>query len=77
MVKANIMTYRIELEVAEDKLAFAEEFFKSISFIRRVRMIPANEITNPEILESIAAYEAGKVRPTPLNLSELKSMLDA
>lgn len=71
------MTYRIELEVAADKLAFAEEFFKSISFIRSVRMVPPNEITNPDILECIASYETGKQNPTPLNLSELKSMLDA
>lgn len=71
------MRYRIELEIPENKLAFIEEFFKSISFVRRVRVSASNEITNPAILQSIEAYETGQVKPTPLNLEELKSMLDA
>ena len=65
------------LEIAENKSAFAEEFFKSIDFIKGIKAIPSNEITNAAILQSIEDYETGKTKPTPLSLSELKQMLDA
>lgn len=65
------------LDIPEDKKAFAEEFFKTISFIKNVKAILPNEITNPVILQSINDYEIGKVNPTPLSLAELKQMLHA
>ncbi len=71
------MKYTLEIEMDENKANFAEEFFKSISFVKKVRHIASNEITNPAILQSIESYEKSKIKPTPLNLSELKEMINA
>lgn len=65
------------LDIPDNKMAFAEEFFKSISFIKKVTAIASNEVTNPDILKSIEDYESKKVIPTPLNLAELKEMVNA
>ena len=65
------------LEIPENKIAFAEEFFKSISFIKKVKSIAPNEITNTGILKGIEDYETKKIIPTPLNLAELKAMVNA
>ncbi len=65
------------LEIPENKIAFAEEFFKSISFVKNVKAIAPNEITNTAILKDIEDYESKKVVPTPLNLAELKAMINA
>ena len=65
------------IDIADNKTAFAEEFFKSFSFVKKIRAVASNEITNPAILQSIEAYEKGKEKPTPLNLAELKEMLNA
>lgn len=64
------------LEIAENKSDFAEEFFKTISFIKNVKAIPSNEITNPTILHNIEAYENGKQKASPISLAELKLMLN-
>lgn len=69
------MKYTLEIEIEEDKTAFAEEFFKTISFVKKVKQIATNEITNPKILKSIDAYETAKIKPTALNLKELKELL--
>jgi len=71
------MKYNLEIEIASDEISFVEKFFKNISFIKNVRAIESNEITNPDILQSIEDYESGKVVPTPLSLAELKTMIDA
>jgi hypothetical protein len=71
------MKYILDIDIAENKIGFAEEFFKTISFVKKVRVIAKNEITNPAILQSIEDYEKGKVKPTPLNLAELKAMINA
>ena len=71
------MKYQLEIEIPDSKIAFVEEFFKTISFVKKVKIVAQNEITNPAIIQSIEAYEKGKIRPTPLNLSELKAMIDA
>ena len=73
------MKYRIELEIPANKSSFILEFLKSITFIKKVKIdvIEKNEITNPEILKSIEDYETRKVSPTPLNLAELKAMINA
>jgi hypothetical protein len=65
------------LDIADNKTALAEEFFKSISFIKKVKAIFPNEITNTAILKSIEDYENKKTRPTPLNLAELSAMINA
>lgn len=65
------------LDIPENKSAFAEEFFKSVSFVTKIKMISPNEITNAAILKSVEDYETKKAIPTPLNLKELKEMLDA
>ncbi|MBX2931446.1 MAG: hypothetical protein KF781_05820 [Chitinophagaceae bacterium] len=65
------------IDIAENKAAFAEEFFKTISFVKNVQPIMPNEITNPAILQSIETYEKGATQPTPLNLQELKEMIYA
>jgi len=71
------MKYILEIDIADNKKTFAEEFFKTISFVKKVTAISGNEITNPAILKSIEDYEKSKVKPTPLNLAELKAMIDA
>jgi len=71
------MKYILDIDIADNKAAFAEEFFKTISFVKRVRAVSNNEITNPAILHSIETYEKRKVKPTPLSLSELKAMINA
>ncbi len=65
------------IEIPENKIAFAEEFFKSISFIKKIKAIASNEITNIAILKGIEDYESKKVTPTPLSLTELKEMINA
>jgi hypothetical protein len=65
------------LDIADNKSAFAEEFFKTISFVRTVKAIAPNEITNPAILNSIDEYEKGTTTPTPLSLNDLKKMINA
>jgi hypothetical protein len=54
------MKYILDVDVPDSKKAFAEEFFKTISFVKKVRAIGDNEITNPAILKSIDAYEKKK-----------------
>jgi hypothetical protein len=71
------MKYTIELEIPENKISFAEEFFKSIAFIKKVKPIFANEITNSKLLKSIEDYETNKLKPTPVNLKELKDLIYA
>lgn len=65
------------LEIPDNKIAIAEEFFKSITFVKNIKAISKNEITNSPILLSIEQYESGKVLPTPLSLDELKKMINA
>ena len=67
---------RYILEISENKTAFAEEFFKAISFIKKIRAVPSNEITNTAILKSIEDYESKKTTPTPMSLQELKAMIN-
>lgn len=71
------MKYILEIEIADNKASFAEEFFKNISFVKKVRSIAPNEITNSAILQSIEDYEKGKVTPTRLSLEELKAIINA
>jgi hypothetical protein len=71
------MKYTIELDIPESKISFVEEFFKSIAFIKKVKAMPANEITNSKLLKSIEDYETKKLQPTPLNLKELKELINA
>ena len=56
------------MDVATRKAAFAMEFFKNVSFIKKAKAIAANEITNSAILQNIEGYEKGKLKPTPVNL---------
>jgi hypothetical protein len=65
------------IDVADNKTAFAEELFKNISFVKNVKAIAKNEITNPRILQSIEQYEKGKTIPTLLNLADLKEYVNA
>ncbi len=71
------MKFILDIDIADNKVSFAEEFFKTISFVKKVRIVPKNEFTNPAILQSIEDYENGKTSPTPLNLEELKAMINA
>ncbi len=68
---------KILLDINDNKAAFAMEFFKNVSFIKKSKAIAPNEITNSEILQSIEGYEKGKLNPTPLNLKELKALINA
>jgi hypothetical protein len=71
------MRYILDIDIADNKATFAEEFFKTISFVKKFRAIASNEITNPAILQSIDDHEKGKEKPTPLSLAELKAMINA
>lgn len=77
MLSAKKRKMRYILEIPENKMALAEEFFKSISFITKVTPISSNEITNSSILQSIEDYESKSKTPTSLNLDELKKLIDA
>jgi hypothetical protein len=68
---------KILVEVADNKVNFAMEFFKNITFVKNTTTIEKNEITNPSILKSIEDYENRKVTPAPLSLKELKKFLNA
>jgi hypothetical protein len=68
---------KILVEVNDSKAEYAMEFLKNISFIKKAKPIAKNEITNPAILQSIEAYEKKKLKPTPVNLAELKAMIHA
>lgn len=71
------MKYIIDVDIPDNKRSFVEDFFKTISFIKKVIAIAPNEITNLDILRSIEDYENGKAKPTPINLEELKMMIYA
>ena len=71
------MTMKYILEIPDKEMVFAEEFFKKISFIKKVKALKSNEIANPKILKSIEDYEGKKSNPTALSLRELKTMLNA
>lgn len=58
------MKFILEIDIADDKRAFAEEFFKTISFVKKVRAVASNEITNPAILQSIEEYENRGIKTT-------------
>ena len=60
---------KISLDVITRKAAFAMEFFKNVSFIKKkAKAIAPNEITNSAILQNIEGYEKGKLKSTPVNL---------
>jgi len=71
------MRFLLDIDVAEDKSEFAQEFFKTISFVKNVKVIESNQITNPAILQSIEDYEINLVQPTPMSLDDLKVMINA
>lgn len=71
------MKIQLEIEVANNEKSFIEAFFKSISFVKKVKTIEPNEITNNMVMESIEQYEKGKVKPTLLNLKDLKEFIRA
>jgi hypothetical protein len=71
------MKYELDIDLKEDKAKFVEEFLNSISFVKNIKNISSNEITNPSILTSIEDYENGKQKATPLNLQELKEYVNA
>jgi|LakMenE01Jun11ns_1017448.scaffolds.fasta_scaffold8232028_1 hypothetical protein len=71
------MKIQLEIEVANNNRSFIEAFFNSISFVKKVRTIESNEVTNSIVMESIEQYEKGKVKPTPLNLKDLKEYINA
>ena len=65
------------LEVADADTSFAEKFFKNVAFVKKIKQIHPNEITNPTILKSIEDYESHNSKPTPLSLTELKAFINA
>ena len=71
------MKYKIELELPESKLALAMEFLRSLSFVKNVKAVAPNEVTNEKIRSGIEAYETGLVKPIPASLAELKELLHA
>lgn len=71
------MKHVVQLEVSSNKLSFLLEFFKNISFVKKVKVFDQNEITNPKILSSIEEYETKKTQPTPMSIEELKKMIHA
>lgn len=74
-LKENFM--KVLLDINDNKVEFAMEFFKSVSFVKKVKAIVPNEITDAAILQSIESYEKGKTKPNPVNLKELKAIINA
>lgn len=70
------MKYTLEIEIDKSKIKFAEEFFRNISFVKKVKPFFPNEIKNKAILKSIEDYEKGETKPTPLNLKELMQLIN-
>lgn len=68
---------KLLLDINDSKAKLAMEFFKSVSFVKKVKAIAPNEITDAAILQSIESYEKGKTKPTPVNLKELKAIINA
>ena len=66
---------KILVEVADNRVDFAMEFFKEITFIKNPRPIDKNEIKKEAILKSIEDYENKKASPTPLKLKKLKKFI--
>lgn len=71
------MRFLLDIDIADNKSEFAQEFFKTISFVKNVKVVESNEITNPAILQSIEDYENNLVQPTPMSLDDLKVMINA
>ena len=71
------MKFILDIDIKGSKKGFIEEFFKKISFVKSIQIIEKNEITNPSILKSIEDYEQRKIDPRPLNLAELKEIINA
>jgi hypothetical protein len=69
------MQYKVVIDVPQSKVAFAEDFFKAISFVKEVSPFAENEITNENVLQSINAYENGTTQPIAVNLEDLKQLL--
>jgi len=59
------------LDIPEERAKDAEKLFESTDSIKQFRVIAPNEITNSAIMESIEAYESGRVLPSPLTLTLL------
>ena len=68
---------KIILDIQDNKAELFLEFIKDLSFVEKAEVAASNEILNPRLLQSIEDYETGKVKSTPLNLEELKSIIDA
>ncbi len=50
--------YIVTIDVPDSRVSFAEDFFKAISFVKEVIPFETNEVTNPDILQSIDSYES-------------------
>ena len=57
---------KLLLDINDNKAKLAMKFFKSISFVKKVKAIAPNEITDAAILQSIELYEKGRTKPTPV-----------
>ena len=73
------MKYQLEIEINDSNdnafIDFVERFFKNIAFVKKVKVAAKNEITNPDILQSIEEYEANEAVATSFNLDEWKKAL--
>jgi hypothetical protein len=69
------MQYKVVIDVPENKVSFAEDFFRAISFVKEVSPFAENEITNESVLQSINSYENGAVQPVAVSLEDLKRLL--
>jgi hypothetical protein len=67
---------KVLLEINDSKAELAMEFFKTMSFVKKIKAMAKNEVTNGAILQSIEAYEKGKTKPTSVNLKELKAIIN-
>lgn len=66
------MKYTLEIEIADDEISFAEEFFKKISFVKHVRLVTPNESSNPEAMQSI---DNEKEKPMPFQFGAAKGLI--
>ena len=68
---------KILLEVNNNKASEMLTLLKSIDFIKSVKQVSDNEITNSAILKSIEDYEINKVQPSLCNMEDLKALIHA
>jgi hypothetical protein len=69
------MTYLLEVETADNKKAFTEEFFMTLPFVKNVKPFTGSKPAKPRIYQCIDDYRNGVINyPLPVSLEELERL---